>query len=111
MYALYAHARAECYMIDHAILLFCYYAFKLHTSKLRIFECRVKLSGVLSAVQTACFGMTDAQNDTNTSMNGVLFNIVGDAASNKLICRTKNSTLTVNQASTTVLSNTTVSRK
>jgi hypothetical protein len=68
-----------------------------------------KLSAVLSAVQTACFGLAGAQNNTNTSMVGALFNIVGDAAANALICRTKHSIgsgLTVNQASATVLSTT-----
>lgn len=67
-----------------------------------------KLSIVLSAVQTACLGITGAQNDTNTSMVGALFNIVGDAASNKLVCRTNQTTtnVTVNQASAEVLSTT-----
>lgn len=76
-------------------------------AKVRFVIWHAKLSGVLSNVQTACLGIAGAQNDTNTSMVGALFNIVGDGVSNALQPRTKHTTgggSTVNQTSTSVLS-------
>jgi hypothetical protein len=72
-------------------------------TKLRKFEARVKISAVLSAVETWCIGVVGAQSDTITTMTGALVHITGDAASNKLICRTKSSTVTKTETTTVAI--------
>lgn len=72
-------------------------------TKVRKFEARVKVSAVLSAVETFAVGMVGDQSDTITSMNGALLHVTGDAASNKLICRVKSSTVTTTATTAVVM--------
>ena len=73
-------------------------------TKLRIFECKVKLTAALAATVNYAFGVIGAANDAPTSVaQACLLHGVGDAASNKLTCRTINTTLTVSKTTTETL--------
>lgn len=75
----------------------------LDVTKVRKFEARVKVSAILSSVETWAVGLVGNQSDTITTMTGVLVHVAGDGVSNKLICRTKNSSLTKTETTTYVM--------
>mgnify|MGYP000901985757 CR=1 FL=1 len=72
-------------------------------SKVRFIDCWLKISATLSSVEAFVFGLTGAGNADFTALVGAMLTIDGGSTPNKLNCRTKNSTLTVNQQSTFTL--------
>lgn len=75
----------------------------ISVTKIRKFEARVKVSAVLAAVESFAVGVVGNQSDTIATMTGALLHFTGDATSNKLTCRTKSSTVTKSEATTTVM--------
>lgn len=77
----------------------------LDVTKLRSFEVNLKFGAALPTGVLAAIGLgTAAADDPTAITNFVGFRVVGDGASNKLICRTSNATLTTNVASTKTVS-------